>query len=87
MLARIRSNLTEVAARGGRLRTVGGSVWRGVKVTNELRNRVGDSPRLAPFLPGRLRGLVFLGGWCLLSCVVLGGFLLVKVLATAVGIG
>lgn len=87
LMTRIKSNLAEVAARGGRLRTVGGSLWKGVKLTNELRHRIGDSPRLAPFLPGRLRGLLFLGGWCLLSGVVLGGFLVIKVLATSVGIG
>lgn len=87
--AQFKENLTQVAVQRNKihLRSLAGSVWRGVRFSNELRNRVGDSHRLAPFLPGRLRGLVFLTGWCVASGVVLGGFLVLKVLTTAVGIG
>lgn len=89
VLATVKSNLIEVAARSSGLgfRSLGRSVWKGVRITNEMRGRAVDSPRLAPFLPGRLRGLVMLAGSCVLATVVLGGFLVLKVLATAVGLG
>jgi len=84
----VRTNLGEIAAARKRvpIRSLGRWIWRGVKLTNDLLGRADDS-RLAPFLPGRLRGLVFLAGWCLLSMVVLAGFLLLEILALAVGLG
>ncbi len=84
----LKGNLGEIAADRRRvpIRSLGRSIWKGVKLTNDLLGRADDS-RLAPFLPGRLRGLVFLTGWCLVAAVVLAGFLLLKILALAVGIG
>lgn len=64
---------------GGRLtfrpRALAGTVWRGVGGTAALYGRVTDVPRLAPFLPGRLRGLGFLSIACVVSAVVLVGYL------------
>ncbi len=88
-LSRLRSNLAPVVRADARLRlrSVSRKIWQGVKLTADVRSRMGSSPRLAPFLPGRLRGLALLSGWCLLSFVVLGGLAVVKALASAVGIG
>lgn len=69
-----------------RPRALAGSVWRGISTTAALHGRVTDVPRLAPFFPGRLRGLAFLAIACVVSGVVLTAWLGVHlVLAALVG--
>ncbi|MEO5834996.1 MAG: hypothetical protein ABJA16_07005 [Nakamurella sp.] len=79
---RVRDNLLHSG--GQRLtlrpRALAGSVWKGVKVTADLHRRFTDVPRLAPFLPGRLRGLAFLAIACVVSGVVLTGYLALHLL-------
>jgi hypothetical protein len=53
----------------------------------DLRASIAESPRFAPFLPSRLRGLAWLAGWCLLSCLVLALLAAAKLLASALGVG
>ncbi len=52
-------------------RRIAGSVWRGVKLGSDLYAQLTDIPRLAPFLPGRLRGLAFLSSACVVAAVAL----------------
>ena len=52
------------------LRILGG-LWRGVQLTGVL-TKITDRPELAPLLPGRLRGIWFLGIACLIASLVLG---------------
>ncbi|WP_111766646.1 hypothetical protein [Nakamurella deserti] len=69
-----------------RPRALAGSVWRGISTTAALHGRVTDVPRLAPFFPGRLRGLAFLSIACVVSGVVLTAWLVLHlVLAALVG--
>jgi hypothetical protein len=51
------------------LRILGG-LWRGVQMTGVLA-QITDRPELQPLLPGRLRGIWFLGIACVISSVVL----------------
>jgi len=51
------------------LRVLGG-MWRGVQLTGVL-TQITERDELQPLLPGRLRGLWFLGIACLIACVVL----------------
>ncbi len=87
--SQLKDNLGTLAARdaGWGLRSLGSKVWRGVRLTNTVRERVGDNSRLAPFLPGRLRGLALLAASCCAAFVLLCGLAAVKVLTAAVGIG
>lgn len=48
-----------------------GQLWRGVQMAGVL-TQITDRPELAPLLPGRLRGLWFLGIACLVASLVLG---------------
>lgn len=58
-----------------RPRALAGSLWKGVKVTADLHGRFTDVPRLAPFMPGRLRGLALLAIGCVISAAVLLAYL------------
>ena len=85
--SRVKGNLGEVARARPKFRSLGRAIWSGVKLSGSLRDMAAGSPRLAPFLPGRLRGLVLLGAWCLASTGFLLVLLVVKALTAAVGIG
>lgn len=89
LLTRLKSNLGPIADGGGalRLRSLGRRIWQGVKLTADVRGVISDQPRLAPFLPARLRGLALLSAWCLASFIALTALAVIKVLATAVGLG
>lgn len=59
----------KVVRRSRPLRILGG-LWRGVQMTGVLA-QITDRPELQPLLPGRLRGIWFLGIACAISAVVL----------------
>ncbi len=59
----------KVVRRSRPLRILGG-LWRGVQMTGVLA-QITDRPELQPLLPGRLRGIWFLGIACVISSVVL----------------
>ncbi len=68
----LKQNLIAFRPRRGRLITgLAGSLWRGVKAGTSTWSRLTDVPRLAPFLPGRLRGLAVLVVVCLAGAAVL----------------
>ena len=85
----LRSNLGELTdlGRGLGLRSLGRRLWQGIKLTNAVRERVGENSRLAPFLPGRLRGLLMLTVACGVAGALLTVLAVLKVLTAAVGIG
>ncbi len=85
----VKRNLGELLGRPKklRLRSLSGKIWRGIKVGFDLRNSIGRSPRFAPFLPSRLRGLAYLAGWCLVSFLGLALLAAGKLLAISVGVG
>lgn len=87
--SQLRSNLGELTdlGRGLGLRALARKLWQGVKLTNAVRERVGDNSRLAPFLPGRLRGLLVLTVACGVAGVLLTVLAVLKVATAAVGIG
>lgn len=66
-----------VVRRSRPLRILGG-LWRGVQMTGVLA-QITDRPELQPLLPGRLRGIWFLG----IGCLIAGGVLTVAVLVEA----
>lgn len=74
---RLRDNLLRQDGRrlSLRPRALAGTVWRGISTTAALHGRVTDVPRLAPFLPGRLRGLAILSIACVISAIALAGYL------------
>ena len=55
-------------------------LWRGIRTGTDAWDRITDVPRLAPFLPGRLRGLALLILSCLVSGAALAGFAVLLVL-------
>ena len=59
-----------VKKRSRPLRILGG-MWRGVQLTGVVTDFL-ERPELAPLMPGRLRGMWFLGIACLIAGVVLG---------------
>jgi hypothetical protein len=85
----VKSNLGQLLERPKklRLRSLSGKIWRGVKMGFDLRDSIAESPRFAPFLPSRLRGLAYLAGWCLLSFLVLALLAAAKLLASSLGLG
>jgi hypothetical protein len=85
--SRVKGNLGEVARTRPKVRSLGRSIWGGVTLPGNLRRVADGSPRLAPFLPARLRGLALLGASCLCSSAILLALLVVKALTAAVGIG
>ena len=62
-------------------------MWRGVKLGADLRSRFTDSPRLAPFTPGRLRGLTILSLCCAGSTAVLVALAVLKIITAVLGVG
>ena len=78
--------LTDVSVGLG-LRSLAGKLWHGVKLTNTLRERVGNNSRLTPFLPGRLRGLALLTVACGVSFALLTALAVLKVGTAVIGIG
>lgn len=87
--SQLRSNLGNLAdlGRGLGLRMLGRKLWLGIRLTNTLRERVGGSSRLSPFLPGRLRGLLLLTIACGVAGLLLTGLAVLKVVTAAIGIG
>lgn len=79
----LRTNLLAVRGKSLRPRQLARSVWRGVKLTAATHARYTDVPRLAPFLPGRLRGLAFLTAACVVSGAVLAVFALLGLVVTS----
>ena len=65
------------------LRILGG-LWRGVQLTGVL-TQITERPELLPLLPGRLRGLWFLGIACLIASVVLWAAVVVAGLVYLLG--
>jgi len=59
-----------VKKRSRPLRILGG-MWRGVQLTGVVTDLL-ERPELAPLMPGRLRGMWFLGIACLIAGLVLG---------------
>lgn len=57
------------------------ALWTGFQFSQDLMERVTERPRLAPFMPTRLSGLVWLGAWCLASTAVSA-----LVIVTAIGL-
>ena len=87
---RLRDNLRRQEGRRLSLRpgALAGSLWRGVSTTAALHGRLTDVPRLAPFAPGRLRGLALLAICCVVSAIALAGWLVLHlVLASLSGAG
>ena len=62
--------LAATAVRRSRPLRILGGLWRGVQMTGVLA-QITDRPELQPLLPGRLRGIWFLGIACVISSVVL----------------
>lgn len=87
--SQLRTNLGQLTDldRGLGLRALGRKFWQGIKLTNALRERVGDHSRLTPFLPGRLRGLLFLTVACGVAGAALTVLAVLKVATAALGIG
>ena len=85
--SRVTDNLRKLpTGRRLRLRMLPAGIWRGVRLTAELREQLTGIPRLAPFLPGRLKGIVFLAAWCLITAVALGAITVLRILTALVGI-
>jgi len=72
-----------VVRRSRPLRILGG-LWRGVQMTGVL-TQLTDRPELVPLLPGRLRGMWFLGISCFIAAVVLWLAVLVEGLLYLLG--
>lgn len=72
-----------VARRSRPLRVLRG-MWRGVQLTGVL-TQITERPELTPLMPGRLRGMWFLGIACLITSVVLGCAVLVAGLLYLLG--
>jgi hypothetical protein len=84
-VGRVRSAVGDVkkVRRTRPLRILGG-LWRGIQLTGVL-TQITDRPELAPLLPGRLRGIWFLGIACLIAALVLGLAVLVEGLLFLLG--
>ena len=87
--AQLRANLGTLTdlGRGLGLRVLGRKLWQGIQLTNAVRERVGENSRLTPFLPGRLRGLLFLTVACGVAGALLTVLAVLKVVTAAIGIG
>jgi hypothetical protein len=72
-----------VVRRSRPLRVLRG-MWRGVQLTGVLA-QITERPELTPLMPGRLRGMWFLGIACLITGVVLGCAVLVAGLLYLLG--
>ncbi len=87
--AQLKGNLGPLVAGAVKVRpgSLGRRIWHGVKLGADLRNRVGGSPRFAPFLPGRLRELALLTLGCLVCFGGLAVLAVVKTILSGLGIG
>lgn len=87
--AQLRANLGQLSdlGHGLGLRPLARKLWQGIKLTNAVRERVGENSRLTPFLPGRLRGLLFLTAACGVAGALLTGLAVLKLVTAAIGIG
>ena len=87
--SQLRTNVGRLSdlGRGLGVRPLARTLWRGIRLTNAVRERVGENSRLAPFLPGRLRGLVLLTAACGVAGVLLTVLAVLKVVTAAIGIG
>ena len=72
-----------VRKRSRPLRILGG-MWRGVQLTGMV-TEILERPQLAPLMPGRLRGIWFLGIACLITGAVLSGAVVVAGLLYLLG--
>ena len=72
-----------VRKRSRPLRILGG-MWRGVQLTGVVTEILGR-PQLAPLMPGRLRGIWFLGIACLITGAVLSGAVVIAGLLYLLG--
>ncbi len=84
VLAQLKENLIHVPAgvarRPGQLAR---RLWRGVRMGGALRSNLVANPRLAPFLPRRLRSTGLLVVACLAATVVLAGLAVLELLTAA----
>ncbi len=78
----LKTNLLAMRGAPGssRPRRLARGLWRGIRTGTATWDRLTDVPRLAPFLPGRLRGLALLIVACLASAVALAVFAVLLVL-------
>jgi hypothetical protein len=86
--SRVKDNLLNMRRQKTDLRPrqLARGLWSGVKVSAALHSRMTDVPALAPFFPGRLRGLAYLGFACLASTAILTIFAVVLVISSAAGL-
>ena len=87
--SQLRTNVGQLSdlGRGFGVRVLARKLWQGIKLTNVVRERVGENSRLAPFLPGRLRGLLLLTAACGVAGALLTVLAVLKVATAAIGIG
>lgn len=87
--SQLKTNLGQLTdlGRGLGLRALTRKLWQGIKLTNAVRERVGENSRLTPFLPGRLRGLLILTIACGVAGALLTVLAVLKVATAAIGIG
>jgi hypothetical protein len=78
----LKTNLLAMRGAPGssRPRRLARGLWRGIRTGTATWDRLTDVPRLAPFMPGRLRGLALLIVVCLASAVALAVFAVLLVL-------
>ena len=81
-------SVTKVGTAGVRKRSrplrILGGMWRGVQLTGVVTEILGR-PQLAPLMPGRLRGIWFLGIACLITGAVLSGAVVIAGLLYLLG--
>ncbi len=85
---RVKDNLLQMRRQKTDLRPrqLARGLWSGIKVSAAVHSRMTNVPALAPFFPGRLRGLAYLGFACLASAAVLTVFAVALVIASFVGL-
>ena len=81
----LRANLLTITKQRRRIGPLR-QVWRGIRLSKDFKDHFTQIPRLRPFLPSRLRGLVFLVGACLASAVALLVLLVLFWLVSVVGL-
>ena len=81
----LRANLLTITKQRRRIGPLR-QVWRGIRLSKDFKDHFTEIPRLRPFLPSRLRGLVFLAGACLASAVALVVLLVLFWLVSVVGL-
>ncbi len=81
----LRANLLSITKQRRRIGPLR-QVWRGIRLSKDFKDHFTEIPRLRPFLPSRLRGLVFLAGACLASAVALLVLFVLFLLVSVVGL-